>query len=290
MIKTPAPRPRALIVPSLHTSPLASSSSSSSPLSDARSDIERPDGFDRPSSSQAPGRAAQLELQSGRPTSIEIPITPIFEYDRPEATNRFYEPGIHAQDRALLLDLWRDNLYFREEKNRLEAKCRGLEGVYKLETAENIQKFIDEKKRDNDSRERRRIQGLFGARDGKAPGPNFRTIPNIRALFEKMRRQCTLIAETNLYHYPEDLSAIMESTNATALLAAAFSSEMSGLPAAGILSWAQSRVSAEQLIFSLIGASIQEWVFKPTLRCITMLSTPLLERYREHIRALRTPP
>ena len=205
---------------------------------------------------------------------------PLLDYNRPESVRQFFESPILNGGQELLQDLWRDNIYFREKLEDSKNECLELKRKERCHQANGVQDLIKE---NNFLKQRNRTQMEFGPfRHTQFNTHSSQTLEKIHSRFKMIKHHCGVISRSpeNKFQFPKFLPSNGSSEDATQLIRAAVGNDKA------TISQLENRISAEQMVHCLIGVSIQEWVLKPPLLCTAMLSTPLLDHYKDHIQAL----
>jgi hypothetical protein len=214
--------------------------------------------------------------------SGNLPEAPTIDYDDPDIIQQYSEEPIPDRTHESLRDLFNDNMYFR--KKWLEAKKEHEDFVENLlqerrllgsgNTDANLINRIEKQAQNHTFHKRQManhkfLQPFLGLGRGEQVPLN---LDKIKSHHSEMKTDFIALSTLKIFHHP-DLTSDGARSQALGELKCKVSSNLYDHP-------------INQIIQSLTGAAVCDWVFGQKLLCVAMLNTPLLEGYRQHIQTI----
>jgi hypothetical protein len=254
---------------------------------------------------------AELEGFAEHPFGAEIRMTkkrlfhlddvqhvPAIDYDRVSKTSLAFQTTNAREVHEMLHDLLNDNKYFRQKCLQLEQKRtdsqreKRLMGSLELLSAKDPQWSMSSVIQDQDrliadlKRSLTDQTFLQPFLQSSAYDQGLLDLNKIRHAFQGISSAIYCLAGMKEFQCSftslsgsesEELNALVERSLGRDSLSLLYEAETPQL--------ASSHLSC-LMMQSLTGAAVCEWVFLPELHCAAMLSTPLLESYRHHLKSL----
>ena len=248
---------------------------------------QTPDTCREGNTSEACSLSGDPSLQSALQSSFYatgLQDTPTIDYDDPDTAQQIPEKAILDRTHETLRDLFNDNLYFRkkwseseERREKIDRNDRLRHSLLAPGSADVIQTMADtieiqDEKINTLQRQlsnQKFLQQFLTLGRGKEVPLNQ---AQIQINHKKMTREFRSLSIMNCFQHPGETSVCLESQDLNELKSN-ISSDVHCYPIG-------------QVIQSLTGAAVCEWVFNGKIQCTAMMSSPLLEGYRRHLGAI----
>jgi hypothetical protein len=244
-------------------------------LSDLRSSI-----FGDMQDNEEKSTSPIIESQDNSKVSFlwtQIPLAPRVYYNDPDLLLSFPTALIPDTILDTLRDLLSDNIYLRNRlewsesrRNELEEKDRCRFSLPTLEAKDD--EIIGLKKR------YRNIKFLQRFETMKAQKWGSKDLKDFKSQFERVQNAIRALSSKDLLISLDGRSASSNSEDLTELKSRAFAE---GQP---LLAIADAAIHSGLHLQALVAAAVCEWVFNSHLQCAAMMNTPILAKYRHHLR------
>ena len=239
-----------------------------------------------------------IQMTRKRLFQVNVPHAPSLDYEQltinsPAAVQRSSAQEIYG----MLHDLVNDNTHFRQKYSELAQKQaenqigrRLLESLERLSSEDpnwSIFSVVQQKhetieKRDRSLRDQAFLQPFLDASYYHRNHLDLRKIEDalraVKSAIYCLARTRGLIYTLSILHFEsEDLKTLIDRFRGCDLLRSLSEQKVSQLTS--------DRLSG-LIMQSLVGAAVCEWVFLSEIHCAAMLSTPLHETYKHHLRSL----